>query len=385
MGKKNLYIVFDQLPGKTTGGLVTTYVRISKLLKEEYNIKILSIFNYEENELFKENEVIYINKNTVSSDCINIISYIKKLDFKQTIKALKNLFLYFVTIPYNRRKVSKLINKDDLVIVSCPSAAIFMPKNIDFILEIHIYFKYFYGSNLKGRLQSLFMQKPKLTLYRTKSDMIEAKDAGFKDVGYVYNFFENKNIKPNKKLVKNKICFVGRLEKQKDLPRMIEIASKLKQINNNFILDIYGEGSQKDTISRLIKRYHLEENVFLKGFTQDKNIYANYSIMWMTSSFEGFGLTIIEAKSNGVPTISTNWGNGVYEVINDGIDGFIVNNNEDFIDKTTILLSDDKMLEEFKQNSLHNFDKFSKERAKNIWIYILNNYKNKNIDNFFDE
>ena len=75
-----------------------------------------------------------------------------------------------------------------------------MPKNIDFILEIHIYFKYFYGSNLKGRLQSLFMQKPKLTLYRTKSDMIEAKDAGFKDVGYVYNFFENKNIKPNKKL-----------------------------------------------------------------------------------------------------------------------------------------------------------------------------------------
>ena len=137
------------------------------------------------------------------------------------------------------------------------------------------------------------MQKPKLTLYRTKSDMIEAKDAGFKDVGYVYNFFENKNIKPNKKLVKNKICFVGRLEKQKDLPRMIEIASKLRQINNNFILDIYGEGSQKDTISRLIKKYHLEKNVFLKGFTQDKNIYANYSIMWMTSSFEGFGLTII--------------------------------------------------------------------------------------------
>ena len=77
MGKKNLYIVFDQLPGKKTGGLVTTYVRISKLLKEEYNIKILSIFNYEENELFKENEVIYINKNMVSSDCINIISYIR--------------------------------------------------------------------------------------------------------------------------------------------------------------------------------------------------------------------------------------------------------------------------------------------------------------------
>ena len=47
-----LYYDTPKTNGKKTGGLVTTYVRIYKLLKEEYNIKILSIFNYEENELF---------------------------------------------------------------------------------------------------------------------------------------------------------------------------------------------------------------------------------------------------------------------------------------------------------------------------------------------
>ena len=34
MNKKNLYIVFDQLPSKKTGGLVTTYVSLFNLLKD---------------------------------------------------------------------------------------------------------------------------------------------------------------------------------------------------------------------------------------------------------------------------------------------------------------------------------------------------------------
>ena len=36
MNKKNLYIVFDQLPSKKTGGLVTTYVSLFNLLKDVY-------------------------------------------------------------------------------------------------------------------------------------------------------------------------------------------------------------------------------------------------------------------------------------------------------------------------------------------------------------
>lgn len=45
------------------------------------------------------------------------------------------------------------------------------------------------------------------------------------------------------------------------------------------------------------------------------SVYKDYSLLWITSDYEGFGLVIIEAKANGVPTISTNWGEGVFEVI----------------------------------------------------------------------
>lgn len=385
MSKKNLYIVFDQLPSKKAGGLVTTYVSLFNLLKDQYNMKIISVFKYENNELFDEKDVICVNKHIVSADCVNILSYIKKFDLKKVIVSLKQLFLYFLCIPFNKQKIAKIINNNDLIIVSSPSAAIFMPKNVDFILEIHTYFKYFFDNNLKGKLQSLLMQKPKLMLFRTKNDMREVRRLGYENVGYVYNFFDNVNTKLNKNIIKNKICFVGRLEEAKNLPRMIEIAKELKKVDNDFILDIYGEGSYKELISKLIYDCELQGNVYLKGYTDDKNIYGNYSLMWMTSNKEGLSLSVIEAKACGIPTITTNWGMGVYEVIEDGIDGFVAKDNTDFVDKTLILLSNDNKLEMFRKNCLKNFEKFSKERAKKTWIYILNNYQNKNLDSFFDK
>ena len=92
MNKKNLYIVFDQLPSKKTGGLVTTYVSLFNLLKDQYNIKIISVFEYENNELFDEKDIICINRHIVSSDCVNILTYIKKFNLKKTIISLKQLF-----------------------------------------------------------------------------------------------------------------------------------------------------------------------------------------------------------------------------------------------------------------------------------------------------
>ena len=281
MNKKNLYIVFDQLPSKKTGGLVTTYVSLFNLLKDQYNIKIISVFEYENNELFDEKDIICVNRHIVSSDCVNILTYIKKFNLKKTIISLKQLFLYFLCIPFNKKKIAKIIDNKDLVIVSSPSAAIFMPKNLDFILEIHTYFKYFFDNNLKGKLQSLLMQKPKLMLFRTKNDMREVRRLGFENIGYVYNFFDNVNTKLNKNTIKNKICFVGRLEEAKNLPRMMDIAIELKKYDNDYILDIYGEGSYKELISKLIYEYELQDNVFLKGFTDDtlKNImkFMSYS------------------------------------------------------------------------------------------------------------
>ncbi len=375
--KKNLFFVFDKLPNIKDGGLLATYIRLNELLGNVYNIKILSIFDYGNSELFKDNQkIIAVNKN-IDLDFVHVFKYIKTFKLKKILKCFKDGLIYFTSIHKARKNVRNLISDDDLVIVTCPSAAIFMPSSIEFILEIHIKFDFFYGKNIMGRMQSSLMQKPTLTLFRTKADMLKAKKHNMKNVDYIYNFFDNDKINKVKDIKTNRLCYVGRLSPQKDLKRMLDNAILLKKYNKDFILDIYGDGEDKEMLEKYIKENKLEDTVTLKGFTSDKEIYKNYSALWLTSKYEGFALVIIEAKANGIPTISTNWGDGVFEGIENNVDGYISNDDNELVSLTNDLITNKEKLKQFSNKAYESFQKFSKETAKKRWITILNNYKNK--------
>ena len=86
-------------------------------------------------------------------------------------------------------------------------------------------------------------------------------------------------------------------------------------------------------------------------------------------------MTIIEAKAKGVPTISTNWGDGVFEVIHDEEDGFVENTVENIVDRTVELMNDKELLINISKNALKNFDEFSKENAYKRWIELLKRFE----------
>ena len=86
-------------------------------------------------------------------------------------------------------------------------------------------------------------------------------------------------------------------------------------------------------------------------------------------------MTIIEAKAKGVPTISTNWGDGVFEVIHDKEDGFVENTVEDIVNRTAELMNDKELLINISKNALKNFDEFSKENAYKRWIELLKRFE----------
>lgn len=374
MKEKKLYIVFDQIPPKSSGGLVATYVNLVELLKNEYTIEIISIFKCddESKKQFKNNKINIINVQNIDMRFFNFFKYLKQKKIKKFLFGLYSGFYYFIKIPSTKFKINKLIKKDDKVIVSCPSAAIFMSKKTKFILEFHTDYKYFFGNNLLGRIQTFIMTKPSLSLFRSKADSEKAKKS--LNPNYIYNFFDNSNITKNENLIKNKIVFLGRLHDVKQPKKLIELAYKLKKQNKNFILDIYGQGPLKEEIEKLILKYKLQNNVFLKGFTNNKNIYKNYSLLWLTSKMEGLPMVIIEAKANAVPTISTNWGDTVFEVIDNGNDGYVTNKDNEFVELTNKILKNDKLQKKLSANAYKNFRKFSKEEAKKKWIKYLETY-----------
>lgn len=380
---KNVYFVFDQLSDKESGGLITTYVNFYNLMKHEYSIHIVSIFDCKnENKEIFDYKVNYFSKMKIDNRFFRMIKYLKHKEFKSFFHAMFSAFYFFFYIPIGRNKSRKFFDENDIIIAVAPAAAIFLSKKLKFLLEIHTDFDYFWDKNSFGRLQTLLMTKPKLTVFRNSHDAQKASE--FFPSTYIYNFFNSKELSEDvcyKKNKQNKIIFVGRLHEHKDPIRLLDCAELLKKEVENFELDIYGTGQYESILKEEIIKRNLMHNVKLCGFTNSKSIYNDYKLLWLTSKREGFGLVIIEAKANYVPSISVNWGPAVNEVIEDKKDGFIVETNEEFVNKTILLLNNQDKLDEMSKCARENYlNRFSESSYKERWESIINNFDKLNVE-----
>lgn len=100
-------------------------------------------------------------------------------------------------------------------------------------------------------------------------------------------------------------------------------ASKLT--NTKFQLRIYGQGPQEKSLSSLIEKNGLSGQVTLVGHDQNAwKEYANASFTTLTSTSEGQPLVLIEAMSMGCIPISYDIAYGPADIIDDGVNGFLV-------------------------------------------------------------
>lgn len=377
---KRINIIFDYFPEDTSGGLLVTYKRLIGLLNSVYGFKIYSIYNCKKIfvDEYPDVKISSILKNRHFPSIMSLKQNFKRCNLIGVIKEAYYFFIYFLSIPYCRLKIKSMSWNDSINICVSPATAMFLSHEMKFILEVHSNFDYFFGENRSfiGAMQAKLMQDPSLVLFRTKSDAL--KGSALFNSYYIYNFFDGTEVSEiDLDVIKNrnkKIIFIGRLAPEKNLLRMLSIANKLKKIVPDFKLDIYGTGIMEETLKKYIIDHSLTSNVELKGFCQDMSVYKDYSLLWITSDYEGFGLVIIEAKANGVPTISTNWGEGVFEVIENKKNGLILSKDEEFVHQTIKLWDNDTSLLEMSQNALESFSKFSKEEAYKNWIKILSKY-----------
>ena len=87
---------------------------------------------------------------------------------------------------------------------------------------------------------------------------------------------------------------------------LIEAFHLFAQKNQEWTLDIVGEGVEEKLYRELIKKYNLENKVTIHPFTN--NIQAYYSkaqVYVLSSRWEGFGLVLVEAMAHGLPVVSS--------------------------------------------------------------------------------
>lgn len=378
---KKIFLIFDQLPHKKDGGLIATYVRFIQTFSDKYEISIVSIFNNGGNDIeeLDSTPIINFSEYNIDNRFFKAVSYLKKGRFKDCLHAIFSAITFFLFIPVARKKSVDLLS-DAIIIASSPAAAIFLSKQIRYILEVHTKFEYFWGSNLIGRLQSALIPKPALAIFRNKAD---AKKAAKKfPSGYIYNGFDNSMIPHQTEIqLRNRrpfsALYVGGLVEHKNPMMLLECAQLIKKEIPSFTLDIYGTGNLKRKLEEEIAKRGLQNTVKLRGFTEDKSAYSNYELFWFTSKLDGFGLVLIESMANATPVITTDWGDGVFEVIKNGETGFIVESEKDFINRSIELFKDPEKRILFGQNAQMDFEeRFTMKKNEEQWIRILDSFTN---------
>jgi glycosyltransferase involved in cell wall biosynthesis len=118
---------------------------------------------------------------------------------------------------------------------------------------------------------------------------------------------------------------VGRLDPQKDQATLIQAFRNLAATWPEWNLKILGEGPLRGELLAKVESLGLEGRVILPGATS--NIAAEYrdaDVFVLPSRYEAFGLVTVEAMSYGLPVVGFADCSGTNELIEDGINGYLV-------------------------------------------------------------
>ena len=97
-----------------------------------------------------------------------------------------------------------------------------------------------------------------------------------------------------------------RIEKQKNLPMLIDAFEIVLQKYPEYRLVIYGDGSEKNNIKQYIINKKLDEYIKLEEFTQNLHEkIKNFAMFVSSSNYEGISNSMLEAMAIGLPTICT--------------------------------------------------------------------------------
>lgn len=174
---------------------------------------------------------------------------------------------------------------------------------------------------------------------------------------------------------KIRIGIVGQVNPRKGHHILIKALSILKKEGYNFVLKIFGSGSEEyiKELKQIIAEYNLDNAVEWKGFVADKNLIYNEIDLAVCPAVlpEAFGLTAIEPALYKIPVITSDIG-AFPEIIKEGKNGFMFR-NEDYLDLIKRLKYFLDNNAEFQKigNSGYNyvFENFNTEK-------MINNIKN---------
>jgi glycosyltransferase involved in cell wall biosynthesis len=269
------------------GGAETMMVRVIKEL-DEYDHTVVTLFdtNHFGSEL-QCNKLVCLNLKNLSQMPLALFKFYKLIKVEKP--ALVHTHLFWPTI----------------------IARFTVPKKIPLFTTIHAFI------NTSVEYKKWYIRWLDKITFKIRKSIIIVVAKGAMDEYFsflkikpykaytLYTFVDIKhfnvaNIKPKITSPTFKIVSVGALRKQKNYEYLIDAMAKIK--DKNIELHIYGDGDLKTSLQHKINL--TKANVLLKGEVSNiKEVLPLYDLYVMSSTYEGFSLSVLEAMAMGMPLL----------------------------------------------------------------------------------
>ena len=361
------------------GGIEKQVTTLANELSKEYEVEIISLYDILSGESFYQLDdkvnVKYIfnfgpNKDKIK-DALKKFKLITLI--KQLCKAVKILYTKY----FGLGKIIKNLNTDILI-----SSRIEFSKQIKRNDIITISQEHSFIDNEK------YIKKVRKSFKHIKYLIVMTKGAKEK----YDEWLKNEKIKPEVIVIPNiikenksgkisnlnnrQIISVGRLEDVKDFYTLILVFSVIVKKYPNYVLKIIGEGSMREKLEEQIKKCNLQKNVILTGRRTENEInneLIKSDVFVLTSKSESFSLVLCEAMNFGVPCIAFDVDVGPREIIQDGKNGFLIENRNVnlMIERLDELLYNISLRRFLGSNSYNVAKNYYSENIINKWKNIF--------------
>lgn len=361
MEVKRKAIIYSHYKSTGVGG-VENLIRELQLIFDKHSINNIEIY-HNEPKFESQDEYKFVNYNKVNINNYFLPSFL--------IKRIRTYFIF----------KKECDSKDNIIVLFHPESLLDIPNNVlkkSYVILVQTnkldkLIERFGYLALKTRCKYI----NDIVLY-TEYDLAEALDK--------ISFYKNKyNIIPRgckiplnencKIILSKKIVTIARIqESQKNFNGMIDIMNLL---GNEYHLDIYGDGSDEEILTLKSKIKNISNMSFCGRADDIANILNNYSLFIMTSHYEGFGQTLIEARSQGLPIIAYNTFDALHWIIDDKQNGYIIDVGDviDFKDKVELLLSNKSIFDDFKNKALIKARETQLSSINKKWESLILNIK----------
>lgn len=178
---------------------------------------------------------------------------------------------------------------------------------------------------------------------------------------------------------KKEILVVSRMnENQKRISLILKLWHNIYKIIPDWELYLVGEGSYLSCYKKFAHKLNLER-IHFEGRRDPRPYYKRASIFLMTSSFEGFGMTLIEAQQWGVVPIVFDTCTAFKDIIQNQEDGLLIPEGafSSFISAIIELTQNEIKRDKMAHNAIESSKKFNKESIVSQWECLFQSLINK--------